>query len=93
MILFWKLELKKHRYFQYLHSAAVELGYKVIENEILFESNPMSLNNTGVLIIEKNGINKTIVLNPLGCPDYKSTVGINSPALLLQGQSITVSDS
>ncbi len=60
--------IEKHGYIQGLYSTAIELGYKVIEHKILFESNPMSLNNTGVLIIEKNSSNKAEVLNPLGCP-------------------------
>ncbi len=67
-----KKYMEKHGYIQGLYSTAIELGYKVIEYKILFESNPISLNNTGVLIIEKNSSNKTKVVNPLACPITKA---------------------
>ena len=62
-----KKYMEKHGYIRNLYTVAVELGYKVIEYKIIFESNPYSLNNTGVLIIEKNSNDKVNVANPLVC--------------------------
>lgn len=67
-----KTFMERHGYVKNLYSIAIELGYKVVEYKILFESNPRSLNNTGVLVIEKNRSSKPKVANPLACPITKA---------------------
>lgn len=67
-----KKYMEKHGYVRNLYSTAIGLGYKVIEYKILFESNPRSLNNWGVLIIEKRHVNKAGPLNPFVCPITKA---------------------
>jgi len=64
--------MEKHGYVRNLYSTAIKLGYKVIDHQILFESNPFSLNNWGVLIIEKDKNNKMKMTNPLACPITKA---------------------
>ncbi|MFC1567567.1 class I SAM-dependent methyltransferase, partial [Thermodesulfobacteriota bacterium] len=54
-----KKYMERHGYVRNLYSTAIKLGFKVIEHKILFESNPLSLNNWGVLILEKDKSNKT----------------------------------
>jgi uncharacterized protein YbaR (Trm112 family)/ubiquinone/menaquinone biosynthesis C-methylase UbiE len=63
-----KKYMEEHGYVRNLYSTATELGYKVIEYKIIFEVNPYTLNNTGVIIIEKNSSSKAKVFNPLACP-------------------------
>ena len=45
--------IKKHNYVRGLVHHARELGYNVIENRLLFDSNHLSDNNTSVIVIEK----------------------------------------
>ena len=67
-----KKYMEKHGYIRNLYSTAIESGFKVVENKLLFESNPLSLNNTGVLIIEKNRDYSSEVSNYLACPITKA---------------------
>ncbi len=66
-----KAYIQKQRYVQHLYPTAVELGYKVIEHKLLFETHPNSINNTSVIIIEKDSLDNG-VLNPLACPITKA---------------------
>ncbi len=63
--------IEEHGYVRDLHATALDLGYKVIEHKPIFEKNPWSPNNTGVLIIEKDS-SKSEVAHPLACPISKA---------------------
>lgn len=63
--------IEEHGYVKNLYSTAIGLGYKVIENKLIFKSDPLSVLNMGVLIIEKDCSSKAKVLNPLACPVTK----------------------
>lgn len=69
-----KKYMDRHGYIKDLYSIAVKHGYKVIEHKLLFDRNPLSINNTGVMIVEKTeppdppSAHHTI---PLACPVTK----------------------
>lgn len=69
-----KKYIQKHGYVQDLYSTAVDLGYKVIEHKLLFKEHPNSINNTAVIIIEKDPSKNPIALSPLACPVTKAPV-------------------
>ena len=62
-----KKHINEHGYVKNLYSTAVELGYKVIEHKEIFKRNPWNANNTGLLIIEKEGSEEEKE-NPFACP-------------------------
>jgi uncharacterized protein YbaR (Trm112 family)/ubiquinone/menaquinone biosynthesis C-methylase UbiE len=68
-----KSHMDKHGYIKNIYKIAIELGYKVVDYRILFESNTGSHNNTGVVLIEKDSdkLEKRSVKNPLACPITK----------------------
>jgi len=68
-----KSHMDKHGYIKNIYKIAIELGYKIIDYRILFESNAGSHNNTGVVLIEKssNKFEKRNIINPLACPVTK----------------------
>lgn len=69
--------IEKHGYIKGLSKEAVDLGYQVIENRLLFDSNPLSSNNTSVIIIDKKRDNReadqSVTRNhlPFACPVTK----------------------
>lgn len=69
-----KAFMERHCYVRNLHSTAVKLGYKVVEHKLLFDCNPLSPNNTGVLVIEKTNDCDTAPTHtiPLACPITKA---------------------
>jgi len=69
-----KVFMERHCYVRNLHSTAVKLGYKVVEHKLLFDRNPLSPNNTGILIIEKKDDCETLSPRkiPLACPVTKA---------------------
>jgi len=69
-----KAFMERHCYVRNLHSTAVKLGYKVVEHKLLFDRNPLSPNNTGVLVIEKMNDCDTAPTHtiPLACPITKA---------------------
>ena len=52
--------IENHGYVKNLAGIAEQLGHRVIDNKILFESNPWTYNNTGAVVIEKNQKNKIV---------------------------------
>tara|TARA_B100002052_G_scaffold256571_1_gene247420 strand:+ start:7249 stop:8172 length:924 start_codon:yes stop_codon:yes gene_type:complete len=78
-----KKHIEKHNYVKNLYGVAESLGHEIIENKIIFDSNPKSKNNTGVLIIkkvenkEKNNKNK-LKLSDWACPISKQNLEIRS---------------
>jgi len=48
-----KEHIHKHGYVRNLYSTAIELGFNVVEHREIFEKNPTSTNNTGLILIEK----------------------------------------
>ena len=66
--------MERHGYVKNLYSTAVKLGYNVIEYKLLFDRNPLSPNNTGVLVIEKMNDWDTVPTHtiPLACPITKA---------------------
>ena len=51
-----KAHMEKHGYVKGLYETAKRLGMNIIEYKLLFSENPLSPNNTGVLIIKKEMI-------------------------------------
>jgi len=74
-----KAHMDKHGYVKNIYKIAQELGYKVVDYRILFESNILSNNNTGVVLIEKNSetLDKRENINPLGCPVTKLPLSLH----------------
>ena len=72
-----KNHIKKHSYVKGLATKAESLGYKVIENKLLIDNDPYSDNNTGVLVIEKNGdrVQRKNKIK-LACPITKAPMSI-----------------
>lgn len=68
-----KKHMDEHCYVKNLYSIARNLGYNVIEHKLLYEG-MCTLNNTGLIIIEKNKGQTTEVLNPMGCPITKTPI-------------------
>ena len=68
-----KSHMDKHGYVKNLHKIAQELGYKVIDYRILFEGDFQGVNNTGIVLIEKNSdeLSSREDFSPFGCPITK----------------------
>ena len=74
--------IEKHNYVRGLVEHAHALGYNVIENKLLFDSNQFSANNTSVIVIEKpcsaRPITATNELIKWACPiSKKKLININ----------------
>lgn len=87
-----KKHIEEHNYVKNLFGVAESLGHEVIENKIIFDSNPKSKNNTGVLIIKKiqNGEDdnqNNEKLSEWACPISKQSLEIK-PNFLFSIQSM-----
>tara|TARA_Y100000748_G_C15474536_1_gene480195 strand:+ start:782 stop:1699 length:918 start_codon:yes stop_codon:yes gene_type:complete len=86
--------IENHNYVKNLAGIADQLGHKVIENKILFDSNPWTNNNTGVIIIEKNHKNTSIKdqkanLSEWACPISKEHL-LQEADFLFSEKSMTI---
>lgn len=68
----------KHGYVSDLVKTAKKLGYNVVDNRLINDKNPLSSNNTGLIVIKKETKNQKIT-NPFSCPVT------NTPLELLRG--------
>lgn len=74
-----KIHIDEHNYVKNLAGVAEILGHEVEENKIIFDSNPKSNNNTGVLVIKKTQISKeektnNLQLSEWACPISKENL-------------------
>ncbi len=74
-----KEHIENHGYVKNLAGIAEQLGHRVKDNKILFESNPWTYNNTGAIVIEKNHQDKIIKnkknsLSGWACPISKESL-------------------
>tara|TARA_B100001250_G_scaffold414595_1_gene454288 strand:- start:3467 stop:4390 length:924 start_codon:yes stop_codon:yes gene_type:complete len=53
-----KKHIENHNYVKNLANIAESLGHEIIENKLIFDSNPKSKNNTGALVVKKNHTQK-----------------------------------
>jgi hypothetical protein len=71
-----KNHIEKHGYVKNLSQTARKLGYEIVEDLILFNDNPLSSNNTGLLLIKKNDVRNASLECPYACPISKMPLSL-----------------
>ena len=71
-----KKHMEKHGYVKGLYETAKKLGYKIIEYKLLYKENRSVLNNTGLILIEKDfdEVKEDYLKYPFACPVSKSSL-------------------
>lgn len=79
--------IEDHNYVRNLSSIVKSLGHEVIEDKLIFDSNPKSNNNTGAIVVKKNQSKNTNLKNEensfnWACPMSKQVLKQHSNFLL-----------
>tara|TARA_B100000965_G_scaffold400592_1_gene422771 strand:+ start:196 stop:1104 length:909 start_codon:yes stop_codon:yes gene_type:complete len=77
-----KKHIEDHNYVRNLSSIAKSLGHEVIEDKLIFDSNPKSNNNTGAIVVKKNQANIEENSFNWACPVSKEVLIPHSNFLL-----------